>query len=590
MKKQKNFRRFALTAGVASALAMSIVPIYAEGDNPPAMPGGQDSSNGQGGPGGAPGNPPSGGMGGGADTQSYDYSGTLNGALSADGKEVSSTGETIEAAESDQNVLLSNNGGTLNVENAQLNKSGSDDNGDNCNFYGINSISLTVGEGSQTNISNSTLKADSSGSNGIFATDSGTAYAENDVIETSADNSRGLDATYDGTIIADKLQINTAGDHSAAIATDRGGGNISVTNSTLNTAGSGSPLLYSTGNIQVDNVTGEASGSQIAGMEGLNRILIYNSTLSSTMTQATASDPIADGVIIYQSTSGDAETSTDETAVFNVSNSTLKSAIESGSMFYVTNTKANIVLSNTTLDFDSSKANLLQIEGNDSNNWGTAGSNGGTVTFTGLGETLTGNISVDTISSLDAYFLDGTTYTGTISIVTNSVNTNANDEPVSVSVDGTSKWVVTGDTTISNLHAAEGAEIVDSEGKTVTIVNNGKTVVQGDSSITVTVTGTYDTEVTTSDANALSTDYIDRTDFDNTYSLSTTFGTNASGAVPTTAAATASTTSEKADTEETAEDTEKSDNTVTFVLIGCAAVIVIGGIAFLSHKKKAEKK
>jgi hypothetical protein len=49
--------------------------------------------------------------------------------------------------------------------------------------------------------------------------------------------------------------------------------------------------------------------------------------------------------------------------VFQAVNSTLKSAIQSGAMFYVTNTTANIVLSGTTLDFDSSKANLLTIAG-----------------------------------------------------------------------------------------------------------------------------------------------------------------------------------------------------------------------------------
>jgi hypothetical protein len=137
-------------------------------------------------------------------------------------------------------------------------------------------------------------------------------YANSDTISTTAGNSRGLDATYGGTIVANDMTISTQGDHCAAIATDRGGGDISVTNSTLSTAGSGSPLLYSTGDIEVDNVTGTASGSQIAGMEGLNTILIYNSTLESTITKATASDPIADGVIIYQSTSGDAESTTGE--------------------------------------------------------------------------------------------------------------------------------------------------------------------------------------------------------------------------------------------------------------------------------------
>lgn len=206
------------------------------------------------------------------------------------------------------------------------------------------------------------------------------------------------------------MDVSTAGDHCASVATDRGGGSISLTNSTLTTAGSGSPLLYSTGDIEVDNVTGTASGSQIAGMEGLNTILIHNSSLTSTLTEATASDPIADGIILYQSTSGDAESTTGEAATFQAVNSMLKSAIASGAIFYFTNTKANVVLSNTTLDFDSSKVNLMTVQGNDSNNWGTAGSNGADVTFTGIGETLNGNSDVDSISSLNLYLLENSTY------------------------------------------------------------------------------------------------------------------------------------------------------------------------------------
>ena len=239
------------------------------------------------------------GFGGGANTTTFDYSGSYSGTLTADGSEESSDGETIASDSADVNSALAENGGTLTITNGSLTKSGDDPDGDSCNFYGLNSILLSVNEDSMAYISDSSLTADSEGSNAIFATDSGTVYANNVTINTSSDNSRGLDATYGGTIIANLMDITTLGEHCASIATDRGGGSISATNSTLSTAGSGSPLLYSTGDIEVNNVTGTATGSQIAGMEGLNTILIYNSDLTSTITSATASDPIANGIIIY---------------------------------------------------------------------------------------------------------------------------------------------------------------------------------------------------------------------------------------------------------------------------------------------------
>lgn len=329
-------------------------------------------------------------------------------------------------------------------------------------YSGTNSVSLTVGEDSTAVIDGTDITASSSGSNDGFATDSGTALVNDTSIETMADNSRGLDATYGGTISANKITADTQGGHSAIVATDRGGGSISLADATLSTAGSGSPLLYFTGDIQVNNVSGTSSGSQIAGMEGLNTILIKDSTLESTVTGKTASDPIANGIIIYQSTSGDAEASTGEHATFQSVDSTLSSAIGSGSMFYFTNTTADVVLQNTELDFDTDAATITDNA--------AAGSGTGT----------------------------------------------ASDAPITVNVDGTSTWVVTKDTTISALNVASGGD-----GNTVTIVANGKTVVSGSGDVTVTVTGSYSTSVSAGSDTELSSDTIDRSEFDSRFGTST---------------------------------------------------------------------
>ena len=330
-------------------------------------------------------------------------------------------------------------------------------------YSGSYSVSLTVGEDSTAVIDGTDITASSSGSNDVFATDSGTALVNDTSIETMADNSRGLDATYGGTILANKITADTQGGHSAIVATDRGSGSISLADATLSTAGSGSPLLYSTGDIQVNNVSGTSSGSQIAGMEGLNTILIKDSTSESTVTGKTASDPIANGTIIYQSTSGDTEASTGEHATFQSVDSTLSSAIGSGSMFYFTNTTADVVLQNNTeLDFDTDAATITDNA--------AAGSGTGT----------------------------------------------ASDAPITVNVDGTSTWVVAKDTTISALNVASGGD-----GNTVTIVANGKTVVSGSGDVTVTVTGSYSTSVSAGSDTELSSDTIDRSEFDSRFGTST---------------------------------------------------------------------
>lgn len=111
-----------------------------------------------------------GGLAGGANTMSYDYTGSYTATLTADGTTETSDGESIDASSSDHNAVLSTNGGTLTITNGTLTKSGDSDNADNNNFYGTNSIALVVGEDSTTVISGSELSASSSGSNGEFDT------------------------------------------------------------------------------------------------------------------------------------------------------------------------------------------------------------------------------------------------------------------------------------------------------------------------------------------------------------------------------------------------------------------------------------
>lgn len=481
----------------------------------------EKSSGAGGGPGGSggPGNGSQGGSApGGADTQSYDYSGSYTGALTADGKTVSKKNTTVTASDKDQNAALVQNGGTLKLNRVRLRKSGSDDDGDSCNFYGVNSSALAAGSGSKFYIRNSGIYSTSTGSNGIFATDSARVYVNNTKITTAeGGNSRGLDATYGGRICGNKLTVSTEGDHSAALATDRGGGYISVTNSTLKTRGSGSPLIYSTGDIEVDNVKGTAYGSQIAGMEGKNRILINNSTLTSANDAISGSDPIKNGIILYQSTSGDADTSADEASVFEAYDSTLRTSISSGAMFYVTNTDAKVILQNTKLDFNSDDVYLVNASGNSSNNWGTSGSNGGTLSLLAKEETLSGDIYTDGISSVDLYLTKGSTWTG-------QTDGEAN---TSVTVAKGSKWVVTGDCTVSSLNLASGAKLVDESGKTVSVVANGKTVVKGKSSVTVTVSGSYGTTASVPSSAKSSGKSISRSAFDEYFGTSTTMGENA---------------------------------------------------------------
>lgn len=275
------------------------------------------------------------------------------------------------------------------------------------------------------------------------------ANIENVEITTYSDKSRGLDATYNGIINAKNVIINTNGQSCAALATDRGEGEVHVTNSELNTgvskqSGRGSPIIYSTGNITVANSIGTAYVSQIACIEGKNSIELSNCDLSAAAggnRQDNGEYVDLGGVFIYQSMSGDADVGT---STFTAKDSVLSilsdsDCYESAPMFHVTNTKAIINLEKTELNFGS--GTLLDVSGQ--SQWGTVGSNGGELTFNAKDETLDGNVIVDSISSLNMT-LSSTSYVG-------AINPSDDFGQTDLIIESGSDWTLDGDSHISSL-------------------------------------------------------------------------------------------------------------------------------------------
>ena len=389
--------------------------------------------------------------------------------------------KTVSSTSSDESAILVNNGSELKASGLTIKKSGDTSNTENSEFYGINS-GILVEKNSSALIKNSVIKTTANGANAIFSTgEKSEITVKNTKISTTGDSSRGLDATYGGTINAEEVTINTQGQHCAAVATDRGEGTITATSSTLNTNGKGSPCVYSTGNITVSKSTGLATNSSCAVIEGKNSITLNNSKLTSYGLGRTDDGIDNCGVMIYQSMSGDADTGT---GTFTSKNSTLSiskksSAYKTSPMFFITNTNAVINLINTTLNYGSNK--LLIVSGN-SGEWGTSGSNGGTVTLNANKQTLTGDITVDNISTATLK-LKSSTLTGTI----NSANSA---KAVNVSLDGSSTWNVTGDSYVTKLTLKNNdtSLIKDNghtiyydasanswlNGKTITLSNGGK--------------------------------------------------------------------------------------------------------------------
>lgn len=358
----------------------------------------------------------------------------------SDSQELSN--KTLSATSSDESAIVVNNGGSLNATGLTISKSGDSSNTENSEFYGLNAAVL-VQKGSEATIKDTTIKTSATGANAIFSTgENAILNVSNTKITTTGDSSRGLDATYGGTINANKVTITTSGQHCAAVATDRGEGTVAVKNSILNTNGKGSPCVYSTGNITVSNSKGTATDSSCAVIEGKNSITLNNTKLTSYGIGRVDDGIDNCGVMIYQSMSGDAS---EGTGTFSATDSTLtiskKSKIyETSPMFFITNTDAVINLENTKLNYGSNQ--LVTVSGNDGE-WGSQGSNGGNLTLNATNQILNGNISVDNISTA-SFILKGSTLTSTI-------NSENNAKEVNLSLDSSSKWVVTGDSYVTTL-------------------------------------------------------------------------------------------------------------------------------------------
>ena len=223
---------------------------------------------------------------------------TVNTNKIVDGKEESFTDETIESNTVDTSVICNQNGGTVTINKNKLHKSGDTNNED-----GKNAVVFTT-ESSFTKIDQSDLQSTSKGSSGIVANEKAMVYANDSSIMTSNDSANGLEAVSSGQIIANQMDITTQGNQSAAVYAKQNDGSISLTNSTLSTDGNNAPLLYANGTIEVDNVSGTASHSKIAEVEGGQHLSIYNSQLSSTNNSLLQNETMKNGIGMNRSDDG----------------------------------------------------------------------------------------------------------------------------------------------------------------------------------------------------------------------------------------------------------------------------------------------
>lgn len=373
------------------------------------------------------GNPPSGGPGGAPGGQSS--SNVSHAGATELNSNTNLSDQSYTSAGSAENALLVS-GATITLTNPTIDKSG-DDSGDNSDFYGTNAAVFAY-QNATLNIYGGTITTNGSHANAVFAYDSGTININDTKITTNSNNSGGVMVTGGGTINATNLAVETFGNSSAPIRSDRGGGKINVEGGNYTSHGTGSPVIYSTADINVKNSTLTATASEGVVIEGLNSVTLENTTVTDTNNKLNGNSQTYKNVFIYQSMSGDAETGT---GTFTAKNSTF--VTNQGDHFFVTNTTAAINLERNKFVNNDSAGGFLRAE---AGKWGSSGSNGGKVTLKASAQEIIGDIVVDSISSLD------------MSITGSYVkSTFKNDGVINLELDSGSIVVLTGDSYISSL-------------------------------------------------------------------------------------------------------------------------------------------
>jgi hypothetical protein len=263
--------------------------------------------------------------------------------------------------------------------------------------------------------------------------------------------------TGGGITIASDLTVETNGRSSAAIRTDRGGGTVTVDGGTYTTNGLGSPSIYSTADITVENATLVSNLSEGVCIEGKNSITLVDCDMSADNTQCNGNATFFDTIMIYQSMSGDADSGT---SLFDMTGGSLTSL--NGHVFHVTNTNAVINLEDVAIINKDSDQILLSVC---DDGWDGADN---IATLNTTSQVLEGTILVGSDSTLTLNLTDGSSFTGCISgDITNAKGDTVSTEvgEVHVVLDKTSTWTLTADTYISSF-----------DGDLSNIISNGYTL------------------------------------------------------------------------------------------------------------------
>ena len=360
--------------------------------------------------------------------------------------------ESYIAAGTDESAVDVSGTATAVITNADIQKnSGDASSADASSFRGVNAA-VRVYDQANLTLKNSTITAEASNATGVFAYDGATILMEDCEVSVSGGGAGGVQVAGGGTLTGINLTVTSAS--KAAIRSDRGGGTMILDGGIYTSTGkNGCPAIYSTADITVKNAKCVSEQSRAVIIEGKNTVTLENVIIEGN-DQSTKEGSVKANVLLYQSASGDASVGT---SVFTMNGGEMTA--HSGAMFYCTNTDSVINLKEAALNLSDDQTLLIVSAGR----WGKDGKNGGDCELNAEHQSLTGSILADEISSL-AMNMTSSQFTGSIT----------GKGKVIVSLDDESIWILTGDSTISELNGSMSNIILNGYSLTV----NGEAIAE----------------------------------------------------------------------------------------------------------------
>ena len=329
---------------------------------------------------------------------------------------------TLESLDPGTSVVYATNGVELYLTRMHLNKTSGSINDDERRLTGSNSAIL-ADAGSRIMVEYCDVTSHTAQADGITAVGEGTLIKVTDgSITTNRAGSAAVNASSRGKVTVEDAEVSTYAHQSPSFYAINGG-YVEVTKVIGENTGQASPLFHSSGTIHATQCRMSSAKWTIGNVEDGLLFLDKNELKAGGIS----------GFLLYGTKTNDVQSHLDL-----VQNSI---SVAEGPVFLVTNNNnAQITLKGNSIS--SKSDDLMWVKADD---WGDKGSNGGHATLWVNKQSLSGNILVDSISSLEVNLNKGAKLSGRINEQENRC------ARVHVKVGAGSTWISKGESHLTSI-------------------------------------------------------------------------------------------------------------------------------------------